>query len=676
MVLRRITSFFQARRSDDGRSAEDIESLIRSLRTQAPDQRRGANVSLTDPGLSEAFVPALIRATTDGDAYIRASAVHALGQYPLDGLRKARSAVLAALRRDTDPAVRAAAAGALGGCAAHVTAALREALRDASPEVRCNAVTGLVLAGTDDAIKAVKRCLVADPHAEVRHGAVHDLGLLKDPCLLDVLVQAVQDESDLVRAAAIYSANESAGDAHATVMQVFIAAVADPSARVREQACHALRYSTAEAIPALLSALKDGVPAVRLEAVISLLSLDATEAVEVLGEMARSDPDEEVRRYAADGLTEMREASARQRRAEIEHRASAQARVRAARHDQAMGGADLATLCGALNDPDPEVRASAARGVCGRPAFTDAELAWVVPALCQAAEDSQAAVREQVAEALGRLSHPAARAALLRAAEDAVGEVRAQAHRALSRSASTDLAAVFLKGLGDAEWEVQRVAAEGLAQVATGEHLQDLLRCVRNPAIDRVARGTLAGALVRLGPAGLAGLAAALGDEDVDLRTELCQALQHCVQPQVVAPLLSRLDDTEAVVRAEASLALAASADPIAFDPLKRLLRKEKAASVRRRVVWALSFFPPEQSLPLLTKSLGDAEAPVRRQAVRALAEVCDLNALEWLRDRLPRRTPGDVHEALTQVIEDWDEDDALPSRSQRSIQIGTLHYE
>ena len=49
------------------RAPSEIEDLIASLRAQPPDERRGANVSLTDPGTDDAFVPPLLAAARDED---------------------------------------------------------------------------------------------------------------------------------------------------------------------------------------------------------------------------------------------------------------------------------------------------------------------------------------------------------------------------------------------------------------------------------------------------------------------------------------------------------------------------------------------------------------------------------------------------------------------------------
>lgn len=636
-------------------------------------------MSLTDPGVDDAFLPALIEATRDGDAYIRASAAHALGHYPLDELPRARRAVLAALRDDASAEVRAGAAEALGRCSARYTSALIDALRDASPEVRTSAIASLALAGTDEAIAAVKQRACTDADAEVRRGAVYELGSMKDERLLDVLLQAARDADDRVRAESIHALHETARDPPEAVIPLFVSAVSDPSARVREQACLALRYSTPQAIPALMQALFDEAPGVRLEAVIALGSLDASEAFDPIAELMRSDPDEEVRCHAASALSDLRDPRAAERLS-TPGDATETLRARAARIE-ALGAthsaAALPALCEALHDAEAEVRLSAARGMTSLLAFTREAVSSALPALCGAAADLDRDVRCQVIEALAQLEDPQAVPTLLRAVADPDAEVRAQAYLALPRATSSGLEDVLIAGLGDTDTGVQRAAAKGLALCGPSGRWREMLRYLKDPTNDALARGSLVevAARTRL-PDAMSALAGALNDVNSRVRAQLCRALQECADPQFVEPLIRRLEDEDEDVRAEASLALAATADARGFEPLKRLLRQENEARVRRRVVWALSFFPPLECLPLLTQSLVDPDEHVRAQVVLALEQLCTVDELTHLLERLPRRVTDDVRGALAQAIDASEGREGIPSKSERRLRVGTVHYE
>lgn len=560
MVFRSLKSLLTARPRGEGRSPAEIRDLIRSLRGQPPAERRGANVSLTDPGVDEAFVPVLIEATRDGDAYIRASAVHALGHYPLTELRKARGVVLSALRNDPDAAVRGGAAEALGCCAARCSGALIDALGDADPEVRASAVASLAMAGTDGALEAVTRAACTDREAEVRRRAVYELGVMKDTRWLDVLLQATRDTHERVRAEALYALHETAREASDELIAVFIDAVSDPCACVREQGCHALRYSRPQAVPSLMRALADEDARVRLEAVISLGSLDAVEAVDAITGLMRSDPDEDVRSYAASALADIRRAQAAQRRATLTTGVTEGVRRRVG-PVEAPGGTcsatELAALCEALGDPAVEVRLGAARTLGSLlPRFHEQDPGAMLPPPCRAA------------------------------------------------------------------------------------------------------------------------VAAGLADTSSHVRVQLCTALQEGAGPPFVEPLIERLEDEDDDVRAQAALALASTVDARAFEPLKRLLLREEAARVRRRVVWALSFFPRRDGLPLLMHGLLDPDEHVREQAVLALAEVSSADELADVLERLPPRATDDVRQALACAVDEaFDRGGGTPNRERR-VRMGTVHYE
>lgn len=678
--FRFFKSLFRSRPSGARRSACEIRDLIRALRDQPAGERRGANVSLTDPGVDDAFLPALIEATRDSDDYIRASAAHALGHYSLHELPRARSAVLAALRDDASAEVRAGAAEALGRCSSQCTSALIDALRDASPEVRTSAIASLALGGTDEAIAALRQRARTDADAEVRRRAVYELGGLKDERLLDVLLQAARDADDQVRAESIHAVHETARELPEAVIPLFISAVSDPSARVREQACLALRYSTPQAIPALMQALADEAPGVRLEAVIALGSLDASEAIDPIAELMRSDPDEEVRCYAASALSDLSDPRAAERLSAPGDDATETLRARAARI-WALGATHsasaLPTLCEALHDAEAEIRLSAVQGMKSLLAFTREGVSSALPALCEAAADLDRDVRCQVIEALALLEDPQAVPTLLRAVADPDAEVRAQAYLALPRATSNDLEDVLIAGLGDADTGVQRAAAKGLALCGPLGRWREMLPYLKDPANDALARGSLVEAVARTRlPDAMSALAGVLNDVDCQVRAQLCRALQEDADPQFVEPLIRRLEDEDEDVRAEASLALAATADARGFEPLKRLLRQENVARVRRRVVWALSFFPPQECLPLLTQSLVDPDEHVRAQAVLALEQLCTVDELTHLLERLPRCVTDDVRGALAQAIDASEGREGIPSKSERRLRMGTVHYE
>ena len=91
----------------------------------------------------------------------------------------------------------------------------------------------------------------------------------------------------------------------------WVEALRDPDARVRKRAVAKLGNvgpGDPAVLPALLGALKDRDPGVRREAVLAVLKCGpaAGEAVPVLAELERTDPDPEVRARAARALERLR----------------------------------------------------------------------------------------------------------------------------------------------------------------------------------------------------------------------------------------------------------------------------------------------------------------------------------------------------------------------------------
>ncbi|WP_037883152.1 MULTISPECIES: fumarate reductase/succinate dehydrogenase flavoprotein subunit [unclassified Streptomyces] len=264
---------------------------------------------------------------TDPDPAVRAAAVAALGEtVPADA-----GPALAARLADTDRGVRAAAAAALrelvevlpGGPElgaglraalavpdAAVRSAALEALRalrlgdaelyaaalaDADPEVRIHAVRALV---SVDAVPQLAEA-AADPAREVRVAVAKGLASVHTPAPapLDPLLA---DPDPLVRGAALAAlARTGCPDGYA---RTAVAALADAAWQVRAGAATGLSAAGAEAaVPALAKTLADANADVRKAAVLALLAHRDTAQARTALATAVSDPDADVRAYAARG---------------------------------------------------------------------------------------------------------------------------------------------------------------------------------------------------------------------------------------------------------------------------------------------------------------------------------------------------------------------------------------
>ncbi|WP_346430304.1 HEAT repeat domain-containing protein [Cupriavidus basilensis] len=261
------------------------------------------------------------------------------------------------------------------------------------------------------------------------------------------------------------------------------------------------------------------------------------------------------------------------------------------------------------------------------------------------------------------------------ALRDGDHEVRCKAIEAIGRIDATGHAALILGCLQDPSRQVQQSAAEALWLPGGAVTPPEALAFLCAPDADAQVKASLAKSLTRHGdPAVIPHLIDALATTQADARAGLVEALREQPDPRAMAPLLGLLSDDDGV-RSEAALALAAIGDDKAVAPLASRLEREPSPDVRRRVVWALSFFTPGKVLPLLTGSFGDSDPHVRQQAVQALAEICDVAELRAPLSALPKRL-DDVRQALEEAIEALECDATLGERGRsRRVSIGTVHY-
>lgn len=197
----------------------------------------------------------------------------------------------AALRDLSDPAAvaRVRAADALGRTSAHdprrqqIGASLRQALDDASPDVRHAAALALGELGDREAVPRLAQMVAGDPEPMPRQGAISALGQIGDARAAGPLLRALDsgeaDERFQATAAVCLVAPERA-EAHLRVR------LTDEDPEVRASAAAALGDLEAhDAVDDLAELLSDPVAQVRAEASVALARLADPRAVEPLARL-------------------------------------------------------------------------------------------------------------------------------------------------------------------------------------------------------------------------------------------------------------------------------------------------------------------------------------------------------------------------------------------------------
>jgi HEAT repeat protein len=227
--------------------------------------------------------------------------------------------------------------------------------------------------------------------------------------------------------------------------------------------------------------------------------------------------------------------------------------------------------------------------------------------------------------------------------------------------------------LGDSAPRVRLLAVRALGQY--GSQALGLLLNARSPEDRRQALETLN----QLAAQVLEPLSRALRDEEATIRREV--ALQLCMfgkssQKAAVAPLIEALHDPDLDVRSSAALALGASEDPRALEPLvQRLLNRDELPIVRRSAAEGLDYLQDRRAPPSLQRVLEQPQedAEVRLFAARALIHLADPQMVEtFQRVLLDQQAPTRLRKVAADGVGALGDTTALPLLAEVLDHLGT----
>jgi HEAT repeat protein len=385
----------------------------------------------------------------------------------------------------------------------------------------------------------------------------------------------------------------------------------------------------------LLTALQDPEAPVRAAAATALGQIGpaARVTIPVLTHVARTDPNENVRRQADFALKKLPEPtnsdivefSAFLKDSHAGLRSTA-ARALGMIGPKARDAArDLEKF---LGDTDAGVRVSAAEALWE---ILGPKAQGIRPVLVAGLEKGNPEVRARAAVVLGAIQDPKLVDVLEAALGDEDGGVRIQAAYALGKIGAPQTMPRFLKALGDREVKVKIVSAQAIWQIAKRtEGVPVLADALRDRDTD--VRITAAAALGKFGRAArpaVPALSDALKDSNAEVRAYAAAALHH-IGPEAkpaVGALLEALSNSDPTRRAHAAYALSGMGSEA----------REAAAALR--------------------KALDDPDGEVRLFAARAV----------WAGD--PRI--DEVLPVVTRVLNEQRHDPVL--RSQAAAFLGSL---
>ncbi|MDY6836292.1 MAG: HEAT repeat domain-containing protein [Chloroflexota bacterium] len=505
---------------------------------------------------------------------------------------------------------------------------LTRAIRNEGSVAIREAASGAVMRIGDAAQVPVLIQALTDESNVVRSNAVQALGRIGDTRAVAPLTKALKDKVWLIRR----DAAQALGKFGKAASESLVEALKDEDACVREQAADALRKSgDTTVVLALTQALKEESHGIHYDALEAIVKLGYPRTVELLVRNL-TDQETDVCHRAAEALDQL--AWIPSSESERIHYFIAKGQweelakmgdegvhhlVESLKHEdgaipwgpiwalQRTGdGRVTDVLIAALQDKDAWIRRDAAQ------ALGELRDARAVEPLVTAMRDDNAWVRRDAAEALGRIGETAV-SDLLRSYEEQKHEVNwdeLESHRKNSQAKTLELLSEALK---DVSSDVRQKAADSLEKL--GWQPQD----ETNSAYYLMARGQW-DELIMYGELGLTLLIRAAVDPNEPGRWGAAAALGKTRDIKAVQPLVHALHDPDRWVRRHAVQAIGKVGDPGAIPYIIEML-KDADPMVRRNAIVALGESGDTAIEPLL-EILNNQELSVRWDAIEALRKL------------------------------------------------------
>lgn len=210
-----------------------------------------------------------------------------------------------------------------------------------------------------------------------------------------------------------------------------------------------------------------------------------------------------------------------------------------------------------------------------------------------------------------------------------------------------DSVAEHIAALRDEDWAIREEAAAALGLLKDPRAVHPLVSALRDS--DRAVREAAVSALTEIGEPSVTVLVGCLADEDLTVQEAASAILAKIGDVRAVEPLIVSLRNRDWIVRMHAAKALGRIREPVALDSLVPLLR-DKVKAVREEAAVALVAIG-QSSLPVLLKALSHDEWLVRLHAVEALGKLKSPEAVEPLLSLLFNDSDSAVREDVVRAL-------------------------
>lgn len=247
-----------------------------------------------------------------------------------------------------------------------------------------------------------------------------------------------------------------------------------------------------------------------------------------------------------------------------------------------------------------------------------------------AMKDASAPVRAMTATCLDGVQDAQGMALLIQALKDESDLVRKEARRTFENVRLLDIQALtpVAAAVTDNDIEVRRAVVEFLSKANNPAAVKPLIRALGDKDKDvRLRAATALGPLKD--PAAVDGLIAALGDANADIRRSAAGSLGMIKDPRSISALIVALKDPVSNVRDVAREALIKIGQPAA-DKLIAALRTPDQ-NTRQGAAYVLGRMKDPKAVPALIAVLKDTVYDVKGEAIDALGAIPDPRAVDAL---------------------------------------------